>query len=275
MLLFEDSWKRIERAVIHAKAFVVEFHRLFPKDGYTVRLDQESPGTFVATAFFNIDSAKNDLALELGEFFYQLRGALDAAIWQTVTICEGSEPTDTTPGVNRLEFPITSEANFEKAAVHKFKFPDKLKSWIRSIQTDSAEKPSDDPDLGLNVTLETIHNFARKDRHRRLHVAAIVPRAFEYIFDCTPSNVQIVSVEFIECDFLKGNNKFARFELESINGQPITHAELTTGLAIDVAVDGMDIWSQDGFAGELIRCGAAVEYILNRFESTFNQGAVV
>ncbi|MGB9418109.1 MAG: hypothetical protein WCB58_17455 [Acidobacteriaceae bacterium] len=271
MRLFEDSWKRIDRSVMHAKSFVEEFNRLFPSGGYSVAFKQESPGTVVASVVFAVEPhiLENSLALELGEFFYQLRGALDAAIWKAVTICEGSEPLDTAPGANRLDFPICGEGKFEASAIHKFKFPEKLKAWLRTIQPDSAEKPQDDPDFGLNVTLETIHNIARKDRHRRLHVAAAVPRSIDYAVEGVPADLRVVSAESIASDFLKGDYQFMRFGLESPSGLPVTQAKLATGVTIDVVLEGIPLWPHESFAGELRRCGMATEYVVQEFEEVF------
>lgn len=271
MPLFVDSWKRIDRSVVHAEAFFAEFHRLFPQDGYGVRLDEEGPGTWIASAIFKTSSLDNSLALELGEFFYQLRGALDAAVWQAVAICEGAEPKEDTPGVNRLEFPLCcGKSKFEDSAIHRFKFPQQLKAWIGSVQPNSADKPPNDPDFGLNVTLELLHNCARKDRHRRLHVAAAVPGTIEYAIASTPPDLRIASIDPIKSDFLKGDNKFMRFGLESISGKPITKAELTTAITIDVVFDEIPIWSEGGFATELKRFGMATEQVINRFEFAFD-----
>jgi hypothetical protein len=271
MRLFEDSWKRIDRSAVHAKAFVKEFDRLFSNGGYFVAFKQESPETVVASVVFAVEphTLENSLALELGECFYQLRGALDAAVWKAVTICEGSEPLDTAPGANRLDFPICGEGKFKESAIHKFKFPEKLRDWLRTIQPDSAEKPQDDPDLGLNVTLETVHNIARKDRHRRLHVAAAVPTQIDYGIEGVPSDLRVISAESIASDFLKGDYEFMRFGLESPSGLPITQAKLATGVTVDVVLEGIPLWSDEGFLGELKRCGMATEHVIEKFEEAF------
>lgn len=274
MHLFEESWKRIDRSRMHAVAFMDEFHRLFPNDDrYKTCVEQEAQGIWIVKAVFG-ENLENDLALQLGEFFYQLRSALDAAVWQAVSISEGSEPNDSMRYVSRLEFPIGTESNFRKAAIHKFKFPDKLRNWIGTIQTDSAEKSMPDPDSGLNVTLETLNNCARKDRHRKLQVMAAVAEAIEYNFLEIPHDLSVNSVEPIDADFLKGKNAFLRLR---IAGPPVDPSnckiKLETNLLIDVSVKEIPKFLIDGvkggFAGELKRFGLAVEYIINQFESAF------
>lgn len=101
--MFEDSWKRLKRAKSHAQAFWDEVPRIFPKDGYTVDLHKENERTSLVTAVFKTAPDDEVLSLELGGFCYQLRAALDALIWKTVWITQGSEPP---ADANRLEFPI-------------------------------------------------------------------------------------------------------------------------------------------------------------------------
>lgn len=274
MSRFEDARKRIGRSVIHATEFMGEFRRLFPQDGrYDVRLDKEDERTWVARAVYNRDF-NNSLALELGEFFYQLRAALDAAMWKAVTISEGPEPT---AHADSLEFPIYNgkdpEDKFKKAAFHKFKIPDELKAWLGTIQPYSAPKPVNHPDCGLSVTLERLHDCARKDRHRKLHVAAAVAQRVEYDFIDLPPGLRLSFVEPVAVDFLKGEDIFLRFGIdgaiigEEFPGKP----KLATALQIDVSVDEIPVWSNEGFWLELRRFGEATEYIINRFDAFYDK----
>lgn len=250
-----------------------EFRRLFPNDSrYNVRLDHENEGTWVARAIFDRDR-ENSLALELGEFFYQLRAALDAAIWEGVSISEGAEPTTHT---DRLEFPICSDSKsstgkekFEKAAIHKVKFSEELRDWMATIQPYSAMKPVNHPDCGLSVTLECLHNCARKDRHRRLHVTAAVAERIDWEFIDLPPGVHVGLVEPVPADFLKGDDVFLRFRLEGALIEPTIKPKLATTLQIDIAVDEIPKWSDEGFWVELKRFGVAVEHVIDRFESVY------
>jgi hypothetical protein len=269
MPLFEDSWKRIKRAKVHAKAFWDEVPRMFPEDGYTVNLDKENERTWIVTAVFKTVPDDEVLSLELGEYFYQLRAALDALIWKAVWIKDGSEPP---ADANRLEFPIyLDKGKFDAAAIHKFNFPQELRDWIAGIQPYSAEKPIGDPDLGLSLTLQTLHDCARKDRHRRLHVAAAVASAVQYDFrDGFPKGVTVRSAEILPADFLKGKNAFLRLELASETGTlPSFQRHLATALKIDISVDGITNSTAEGFPDELIRFGGATEHVINRFESVY------
>lgn len=271
--LFEDSLKRIKRAKVHADAFWNEVIRIFPKEGYSVSLDKENERTWIVTAIFKTPPNDELLSLELGEFFYQLRAALDALIWKAVWIKDGREPS---ADANRLEFPICpNQEKFDTAAIHKFNFPQELRNWISTIQPYSAEKTVDDPERGLNSTLKTLHDCARKDRHRRLHVAAAVASTVQLDFlDGFPEGVSFRSAEILPADFLKGRNKFLRLELASETGTlPSFQRHLATALKIDISVDEFANWTDEGFPGEIVRLGGAVEHVRRRFEEYFAQAS--
>jgi len=267
--LFEDSRKRLARAKVHAEAFWSEVLRVFPKDGYTVNLDKKDERTWIATAVFKVTPNVELLSLELGEYFYQLRAALDALVWKAVWIIQGSEPP---ADANSLEFPIyPGPKKFESAGIHKFPFPQELRGWLAGIQPYSAEKPLGDPERGLNNTLRNLHDCARKDRHRRLHVAAAIAKTVHYDFlDGFPEGVTIRSAEILPADFFKGKNEFLRVELAHKTGvMPKFQKHFATALQIDISVDEITNWTDEGFPGELILFGQTTEYVINRFESVY------
>jgi hypothetical protein len=269
---FEDSRKRLKRAKEHAHAFWDEVLRTFPKDEYTVNLEKENERAWIVSAVFKTAPSDEVLSLELGEVFYQLRAALDALIWKAVWLTQGSEPP---ADANRLEFPIyPSQKKFYEAAIHTFPFPQELRDWLRAIQPYSDERPVGDPERGLSNTLKILHDCARKDRHRRLHVAAAVAKGVAYSFlDGFPEDVTVHSAEMLPADFLKGKNAFLRFELtSSIEPFPIFRRHLATALDIDISVDGITNSTPEGFPGEILRLGQATEYVINRFEECFTRG---
>jgi len=270
--LFEDSWKRIRRSKVHAEAFWGEVLRIFPKDGYTVNLDKKDERTWIATAIFKVPPNDELLSLELGEYFYQLRAALDALVWKAVWLTRGSEPP---ADANTLEFPIyMRQKKFDDAAIHKSPFPQELRIWLGTIQPYSAEKPVGDPEHGLASTLKVLHDCARKDRHRRLHVATAVPATVHYDFlDGFPDGVTIRCAEILPVDFFNGKNEFLKVELAHETGaMPRFQKNFATALQIDISVDEITNWTDEGFPGELIRFGQATEHVIDRFEECFARG---
>src|ERR1035438_742011 len=107
-LRFKNSRNRLEQAGLHRKEFEDEWASLFkgnrdisitPDDKgqwWTIRLNL-CPETIARIK-------SNKLSLELGEFAYQLRAALDGLIWDTVTYMQGTEPAPDAKGLSRLEF---------------------------------------------------------------------------------------------------------------------------------------------------------------------------
>lgn len=270
--LFEDCRKRIKRSKFHAEAFWSEVLRVFPKDGYSINLDKKDERTWIATAVFKVPPDDELLSLELGEYFYQLRAALDALIWKAVWLTQGSEPPS---DANTLEFPLyMGKRKFDDAAIHTFPFPQELRDWLATIQPYSTEKPVGDPERGLASTLKLLHDCARKDRHRRLHIAAAMAKTVAYGFlGGFPKGVQIRSAEILTADFFKGKNEFLRVELLAQGGvMPKFQKNFTTALQIDISVDGITNHTDEGFPGELRRFGSATEHVMARFEECFARG---
>src|SRR5271170_6883087 len=147
---FKNSWSRLDRATNHIAAFQTEWNLLLSQDpfGSVVRYDQDN-GCYIASLTASETSREairnTSLPLILGEYAYQLRAALDGLIWDAITFTQGAEPP---ADANRLEFPVLNGKvrNFRDCGFHKFPFPDKLKTWLESIQPDSAEKPLGHPD---------------------------------------------------------------------------------------------------------------------------------
>lgn len=262
---FTDSWKRIERARLHAKAMADEWAAFFQQGTYAPIVEWEDERTAVVSVM-PPPGLQNNIALELGEFFYQLRAALDAAIWQGVTMMQGTEPA---ADANRLEFPICADkASFQKAAFHSAPLPNELKSWLETIQPYFAEKTTDDPDSGLEVVLRTIHDCARKDRHRRLHIVAAIPTEMKYAFEFDPP-ATVTLIEPLVCNLFENKAKFWRIGIEPVAGCREHHIKFTTDIQIEISCDQIPVYGRQGFAGEINRFLRASEHVITRFESAF------
>src|SRR4051794_33269722 len=116
-----------------------------------------------------VDFPGDELALEFGEFLYQLRAALDSLVYETAIVVSGQDPP---PNAEQLEFPIRpSEASFKNAAGKIAPRAEHHKIWIEDIQPYRAEYETE----GLGVSakaLNAINDLARKDRHRGLRIIA-------------------------------------------------------------------------------------------------------
>jgi len=108
-------------------------------------------------------------ALELGEILYNLRAALDGAIYESAIIESGKNPP---PDHNRLEFPIYGCAEyFNKAGWKIARLSQRCRDFIESMQPYHA--PELQPGLmvfNVHRNLAILNDWARKDRYRALHV---------------------------------------------------------------------------------------------------------
>ena len=257
----------------HLAAFKAEFAAIFADVGIsTICRHDKGSGWFVASVSLpraTIERIeRNILPLEIGEFAYQLRAALDGLIWDAITIKQGSEPPS---DANRIEFPIVdgTKKRFKDCAFLKFPFPHKLRDWLESVQPYAAHKPEGDPDRGLNTALGDIHDLARFDRHRRLRIVAAVPIELKFGILSDPP-CKIVARERIDtCDIFGGQYEFLRFRAETINGNLPEKAALETRLAFEILFE--DIEPFEGMRSELQMqlLAEAVGYVIRRFEEEF------
>lgn len=271
---FRNSWARLDRAIIHHSAFSAEADALFANRSPSTicRYDKDSGG-FIASFVLpdaTIERIKRDvLPLELGEYAYQLRAALDGLIWDAITFTQGTEPP---ANANRVEFPITDGVTriFKDCGFLKFPFPDQLKTWLESIQLNAAEKPEGDPDRGVPTALSDIHDLARLDRHRRLRIVAVVPTKLQ--FGVNTGNVlsRIVASERIDCDLLGGQYDFLRFQLDTIDGTPLKRLTLKTDVTLEILLEDIEPFEGIDTGTQLRMLIDAVGHIIARFEKQFS-----
>lgn len=204
---FIDSQRRIERAVMHGNTLVAEWNTLLKPDDFQYRIEHKGDGTSVLIGRFK-DAPKNDLALELGEFFYQLRAALDGLIFTAAEILSAPERP---AHENRLEFPIyDSHARFENCPVWNGPFPQELKDWLQTVQPYNATVPTDPNTAEYRRMLKLLHDCARKDRHRRLHIIGTIPVETRIAFNPPIPDAQ---VQFLNPNMLEGEAELVKLRI--------------------------------------------------------------
>lgn len=162
---------RLDRAEMHHRGFGRIWNKfLSGNEGkpYVASVSVDPDGLGVIHVD-HVDFPGNALALEFGEFLYQLRAALDSLIYETAIAVSGQDPP---PSAEELEFPIRpSEASFNNAARKIAPLAKHHKIWIEDIQPYRRTYEAE----GLQLTaqaLDAINDLARKDRHRGLRVIA-------------------------------------------------------------------------------------------------------
>jgi hypothetical protein len=153
-----------------------------------------------------------EFSLLFGEMLYQLRSALDACIYQAAIYVTGQDPP---PDEQKLEFPVCKDAaDFAKTARRRLSiFPQAVQDGIEKIQP--FNPPPLTPELmvtNLNRALGILHDLARKDRHRKLHVVgqwatSIAPEIK------VPPGVSVTSIKIMEAGQLGADQDLAIFQL--------------------------------------------------------------
>ena len=209
---FKDSWKRIDRAIAHAKSVVNQWAELFdPSAEPTV--ERRGPRRFVARVAVTRHK-DNDIGLELGEFFYQLRASLDGLAYEAMALATGCDPP---PKVDRVEFPIYLDHDrFTECPFIKLTdFPKELTDWLESIQPYRIGLSPDPAINELGRRLRLLHDCARKDRHRKLHVVVAGITKMGVHVSHTP-NITISNVHPIPINFLTNATDFLGFDADFI-----------------------------------------------------------
>jgi hypothetical protein len=230
-----------------------------------IELNADRTGGIVRAVHAEIP--ENDFAIELGEMFYQLRASLDCAVYKAAVLAEGFDPPS---DENRVEFPIYSvPKQFKSNPVNRPKFPKKLRDWLELIQPYNVTKAANTDFANLSSYLGFLHECARKDRHRKLHVVAAVPSYVGYEF--VPAD--LVSVNFVrilgDTDFFKGKDDFLAFDLAQSAAGYKGKLHLNTRLVIEISIENFRPTApgQAGyvFGGML----DAVKLVIDYFENFF------
>jgi hypothetical protein len=265
---FPESWKRLDRGGVHLKAFQAEWERITQPNAYEFVTEPNSDWTYGRLSARAKDSRENSLAHELGEFFYNMRAALDSTIYQAAIYLE---KTDTPTKADSLEFPIcASEERLKRIGFNKRNFPPDLVSWIISIQPYNAPNTTDPSVLELMKHLLLLHDCARKDRHRLPHVVAAFPTHLSCKFHCSPPTMKIRNGKGVRVNFLESDDPFFFFEIQGADLTQPCNIKLETALQMEVSVDQIPIPPGGSFNSEINGVCASVEYVIGFLESGFS-----
>jgi hypothetical protein len=209
---FEGCRLRIERAKAHGITLAVEWNSIPAEDLNTVRAHVNPDGT----GRLWISQPKPIpavLALHFGEMFYQLRAALDGAIHHAAILETGKNPP---PDEHKLEFPIFDDPRDYRKNSGRMLGPLKdatRLAYIETVQPYHAPNLPPDELVGCGYrALAMLNDWARKDRHRRLHVVQCWAAGASPQIRC-PDGVSVASIQAISSGFLNDNDVLATFRL--------------------------------------------------------------
>jgi hypothetical protein len=240
----------------------VEWNALLDPQAFQLRSEHKSDGTSVIIGRFS-NLPKNDLALELGEFFYQLRAALDGLIFVTAELLSAPDPP---AAQDRLEFPVYSTATrFDNCPVWNGPFPQELKDWLRSVQPYNAPSSNDPNIVEYGRILKLLHDCARKDRHRRLHMLVTVPTHFQLEFS---PPIPGAVIRYLNPNLLEDEAELVELR---ISEQDWTNPEISFkgNLTLNITVTEMPGIVGHELSRELERLANAVSVITTDFEISF------
>ncbi|MGK2852267.1 MAG: hypothetical protein ACSLFN_15350 [Candidatus Limnocylindrales bacterium] len=165
---FKGCWDRYDRAIAHREEALRVWNAFVTQDDdpYSIGLymDLEREGVGRGTIKVWQDTPVPPLLpILFGEYFYNLRAALDYAVYATAVIDNGWQ--DPPPGEHVLQFPICeSPKSWGANAFRVAPLSERHRGWIESVQPFVG---------GGNPRLRGIYwlnHMARLDRHRELRV---------------------------------------------------------------------------------------------------------
>jgi hypothetical protein len=166
---FDVCWERIARADTHRDAIATAWNAFIEEESHATSsyVNPDGTGAILVRQLLPLPSV---IALELGEFLYQLRAALDAAIYEIACVNSEIRP----PADERsLEFPICTEPETFKDSKRRIApLTDQQRSIVEGIQP-YAVVPGLTPyelTFSYNRCIGILNDWARKDRHRKLHI---------------------------------------------------------------------------------------------------------
>lgn len=210
-------------------------------------------------------SIPEEFSLIFGEMLYQMRSALDTCIYQAAIYVTSQDPP---PDGQKLEFPVCKDASdFAKTAKRRLSvFPQAVQDGIEKIQPYNI--PSLAPDLmvkNLNRALGILHDLARKDRHRRLHVVGNWALSVAPIIE-VPPGVSVTSLKIMNAGPLGSDQDLATFQLVGFrDGMTVSASpNLLTTIGLDEPPPPCHV--SDTFAQRLQMMLDVVNSVISAFE---------
>jgi hypothetical protein len=264
---FKGCRERVDRADAHDKAFAKAWNTFVDDDPYHPVVQMQDDGTGAIFVRPNYAALPTEFSLELGEILYQLRAALDGCVYDAAILETNQDPP---PNEAALAFPIcTSETNFKNCAGNITPLTKKRRDIIEAVQP--YKIPKLEPDLmvfNFNRTLGILHDWARKDRHRTLHVVGSwASNAKPKV--SLPAGTSLAYMTLHDSGFLEDKGQIASFKITgytrgmNVQGNP--------DLTIDIAVNEIPppCADNDSLGNRLIAMIKATQAIISAFEESF------
>jgi hypothetical protein len=267
---FFECRERIGRAKAHRERIAKlwneagEAERLYD---VIVYMEDDGTGRISLTPTYSEDFM-NEISLELGELLYQLRAALDGCIYKAAIIDSGQDPP---PNEENLEFPVCfSDDHFQAKSLKIAPLKQERRDIVKAVQPYNILETLT-PELmiySFNRNIKMLNDWARKDRHRRLHVAGswVVSANPKVRF---PLGVSLDWIRVTGAGFLEHQSKIADFKLAGYRKgmQVQANPDLTLDIGIN---EGPPPCSDNDTLGNRLRAMMITVFtIVTNFEDSF------
>jgi hypothetical protein len=206
--LFAKCHARIGRAVHHSNETAEIWNDLDIMHLLAVTLFVRDDGTGTLDVD-QVEPLPENLELELGEFLYQLRAALDGAVYASAIQDSGQNPP---PKTSSIEFPICERKEEWAKQSRKIALLNAGRQRFIEVTQPFAEPLLEASLLVLNSnrSLRFLNELARIDRHRRLHTLIAGISMDQPLFEL-PEGTQLEKLEVRPMSSTEG--PAARFSL--------------------------------------------------------------
>lgn len=159
---FDGVWERMRRAKTHREAASQEWSAwLTDYEPYGPWLYEEGDGDWTLS-IRQFSPPPPSIAIELGEWLYNLRAALDYTVYAVAIFNAKSDPP---PNEAVLQWPIcNTEASFRQNYYRIKPLSDKHRAWIEEAQ------PYANDSEPMHAAIYWVNHLSRIDRHRQLQV---------------------------------------------------------------------------------------------------------
>ena len=242
-----------------------EWAAFLTKDPYDsgVHVDNEGNGTVWIE---QIERPPPTLGVLFGEYFYNLRTALDYCVYDVAIHDSKSNPP---PNETSLQFPIYSNPDTWTKNEYRIKpLSEEHRGWLKAIQPcfRRDERPRMD-------SLDWLNRLANRDRHRQLHVVGgYISESSPVVYVSDPA----ASVFFEDVDpsaFVEDYAEVARFKV--VPHTPENKVEANPNTALDIEIEEMVRervpemeWLYWPLRQRLFIIEAYVDAIIGRFENS-------
>ena len=235
LIEFEGCKQRIRRAKSHREAIAKIWNEHASEENLystSVRVNDDGTGSVSISPVYG-RGFTDAVALELGEMLYQLRAALDSCIYGAAIRETGQNPP---PNKEKWEFPIC-KCRRDYKSFDRAPLANKRRTIIESVQPYHVRKlklAPEDMVFNFNRALGLLNEWARIDRHRRLHVVGSWASDASPKIRC-PEGTSLAYLRVTGTGFFKDENKVATFRL--IGYRPGMKVQANPDVVIDIALN--------------------------------------